>query len=359
MKVLYINQQLGFNLYGGVETQMIETMKHINSLTDDVMVKLFNMWGDKIEEYDIVHIFSPRTFPSESLSIANYAKSHGLKVVVSPIFFDSPIFVKETHNSLYALLWKFYKRLNKEFSEISYLNYINPNRHLEDLFKISDLLLPNTNDELKCLMKTFSQISEEKCNIIPNGVESRFKYGNTDVFMEKYGIDDFILFVGRLEPRKNVIKLIEAFVESELETKLVIIGKKTEAEEYGDLCQMKGNENVIFIPSLLHQSELLRSAYKAAKVVTLPSYLETPGLVALEAGLAGSNLVITEVGGTKEYFGDKAWYIDPRSKDSIREALVSSYATPKSHGLTKIIENNFTWDKIAKKTIEAYYKIYQ
>ena len=53
---------------------------------------------------------------------------------------------------------------------------------------------------------------------------------------------------------------------------------------------------------------LQRSAYAAAEALVLPSFLETPGLVALEAAAAGiPRLVITNAGCTKEYFGNLAY----------------------------------------------------
>ena len=86
----------------------------------------------------------------------------------------------------------------------------------------------------------------------------------------------------------------------------------------------------------------------------MPSYYETPGLAALEGGLEGSNVVITRIGGTREYFGELADYLNPYSIESIRKALVRAYDRPRSDKLQKRILKNFTWDLAAKKTIEAY-----
>jgi len=196
-------------------------------------------------------------------------------------------------------------------------------------------------------------IDKNKIKIIPNGVDAEISNGNSSIFYNKYGLYDFILFIGRIEPRKNVYRLIEAFNSLELKTHLVIIGKKTDIDYYNK-CQSISSNKIIYIPSFSHDDEMLRSAYKAAKVVVLPSFLETPGLVALEGGAAGANIVITKIGGTKDYFGDMAWYIDPTSTTNIAIALKKAYESEKTSTLSNHILSNFTWDIVAEKTKKIY-----
>ncbi|MFB0510011.1 MAG: glycosyltransferase, partial [bacterium] len=101
-------------------------------------------------------------------------------------------------------------------------------------------------------------------------------------------------------------------------------------------------------------SEMLASAYAACDVFVLPSFYETPGLAALEAGLAGAKIVITKYGGTDEYFGDYAEYIDPKKVQSIYQGLVRALAKKKDRILAEHIRTNFLWEKSAKKLIEIY-----
>jgi len=99
---------------------------------------------------------------------------------------------------------------------------------------------------------------------------------------------------------------------------------------------------------------LLRSAYSAAKVFVLPSIFETPGLSALEAAVAGANIVITKYGSTKEYFGDYAWYVDPFSESDIKDKILDAFKSKKNKKLSYHIKKNFTWDKIVKKLRDVY-----
>ena len=353
MKVLYITHQLAFNLFGGAEVQLLKTMDYINTNFEDISVKLYDMQQDKIEDFDIVHIFNPTGFPYESFRIASFAKQKNIKVVVSPIYYEHSELDKSYHKKPILFFWNTFLLYRKILLKSTLFQYVDPYRWLESLFKISDIILPNTQDELNSLYTRFINIAENKCYVIPNGVDGQFETGDSSLFKKTYNLENFILFIGRIEPRKNIVRLIKAFRNSGLNTCLVIIGKIAD-QSYFEKCKLEANENVIFLPPINNDIGLLTSAYKAAKVVALPSFYETPGLVALEGGLAGANVVITEIGGTREYFGDYAWYINPIDENSIRMALISAYNTPKNSNLSKRIQDKYTWENVAKKTVQAY-----
>jgi len=348
--ILFVTHQLGFNMYGGSETQILKTLEYINNAPNtQYRVKLFNMWEDNLEKYDIIHIFNPRHFPIEAYHLCRYAKNIGINIVVSPVFYSHSM---KKGKFLQSWVEDTFIKSRKFCSEIKIISNLDPLKKMNSVLKFSDILLPNTQEELNLLTKHFS-ISNKKSYIVPNGVDIEFKQGNSVFFKENYGVDDFILFVGRIEPRKNVLRLIKSFVKSGLDTKLVLIGSKVDFNYY-ELCKKYSTDKVIFLSPLPHDSSLLKSAYKAAKVVVLPSDYETPGLVALEGALAGANIVITKIGGTTEYFGEYARYVDPSSESDICQALIEMYNTPKSNELSMYIENNFTWNKVAEKTIHAY-----
>jgi len=108
---------------------------------------------------------------------------------------------------------------------------------------------------------------------------------------------------------------------------------------------------------LKNDDELLASAYAAADVFVLPSLFETPGIAALEAGLAGAKIVITPYGGTKEYFGTMAEYVEPRSVASIRNGILRALAKKNDSRLQEHIRREFLWQRIAAKTAAVYQDI--
>ena len=353
LRVVLVTHQATTSLRGGAETQILKTMEYLNRLDGIVEAKLFDMWNDRIEDYDIVHLFGPELFLSESLVISDYAKLKNVRVVTSPIMYDSQGYARDRLGIVGSGLWKALISFGRLSSRSKHLQFLDPFRNTKKILNNSDKILPNTRDEQKLLMELFPEIPEKKFALVPNGVDLRFKHGTPMAFKKEFSIEDFILYVGTIGRRKNVHMLIKAFLRSGLDTDLVIMGKATDREYY-DMCEKEADGRVVFLPPVSHESELLQSAYKACKVTALPSYYETPGLAALEGGLAGANVVVTGIGGTREYFRDYAWYVDPTSTESIKEALLEAYAAPKTSDLSNHIETNFTWEKVARKTADSY-----
>jgi glycosyltransferase involved in cell wall biosynthesis len=99
---------------------------------------------------------------------------------------------------------------------------------------------------------------------------------------------------------------------------------------------------------------LLASAYAAARVFALPSWFETPGLAALEAALAGTAIVITPFGSTREYFGHRVRYARPGRIGEISTAVLRTWSQGPDPGLADFIASNYLWPEVARKTAEVY-----
>src|SRR5207245_1548094 len=135
-----------------------------------------------------------------------------------------------------------------------------------------------------------------------------------------HGPDDFVLFVGRVEPRKNVLGLIRAVAR--MGVPLVVVGAPPAGHErYAEQCRRAGLGFVRWLGAMEHDDPMLASAYAAARVFALPSWFETPGLAALEAALAGAAVVVTPFGCTREYFGNRVEYARPDRASEIHTAI--------------------------------------
>jgi glycosyltransferase involved in cell wall biosynthesis len=345
-QVLFVSSQLSNSFFGGAEIQKEQTYRGINELNSEFAVKKFDMWVDSLDEFDLVHIFGPVGFPYESFSIARICKKKGIKVAVTPIFLLTDYGPKRP---LQRIVSSDFRRLLNLKSPFSYLDEF---KYIKKLLDTSDIILPNTNFEKEFQIRFFG-ICSDKFITVPNGVNMSFKNGDMKLFQNQFNATDFILFVGRIERRKNIDSLIRAFIEANLQTKLFIVGDAVDEKYYSE-CVKIAKRNVIFTGAIPNNSDLMLSMYKNAHVIALPSYLETPGLAALEGGMAGANVVVTEVGGTKEYFNDLVWYVNPSSVQSIRDALISAYKKEKSNLLSNHLCKNFQWMNTAKKTVEAY-----
>lgn len=341
MKAGYIAPMSIAAVNGGLRTQAEFTAKHIRDFGVEPL--LLSPW-DNLQslKLDLVHVFGAS---SENVGIMKQVKSLGIPLVLSTVLYSN-----RSASTIRKVLKleKFTSKLLKGFRSEFGMK--------ADLCNMADLNLPNTPDEARLIEKAFS-ISPKKIQMIPNGVESRFQNATPELFIQKYGIQDFVLFAGHAgAERKNVLKLLEA--APKIHAPIVIIGTLP-ATEYGLKCRKLAEKsgNVLLIDTLEHHSKLLASAYAACKVFVLPSQFETPGIAAMEAALANSNIVITNRGGTKSYFGGLAEYVDPDSTDSIILGIRKALLKQPTVDLKKHILNYYTWEKVAEQTVNQYNKL--
>lgn len=341
MKVGYIAPQSIAAVNGGLRTQALFTAAHLKELGIELV--FISPWDDiSTMDIDLFHVFSASV---DNIGIVSRLHELGKKIVLSPVLFSN----RSASNIRKLLkveekLTSFSAGIRSEFA------------HKKEICSKADILLPNTSDESN-LISTAFDIPTSLLHVIPNGVEKRFIDSDSTLFEKEIGFKDFVLFAGQASaPRKNVLGLLEAF--EGINEKLVIIGDFGNSE-YSQKCLSIADENpnVHLMNSLDHNSELLSSAYAACKVFVLPSQFETPGIAAMEAALAGANIVITEVGGTKDYFKDYATYIAPHSNKDIRKGIEKAMNIPRSTDLKDHILKNYTWYKVAEQTMIQYKKV--
>jgi polysaccharide pyruvyl transferase WcaK-like protein/glycosyltransferase involved in cell wall biosynthesis len=209
--------------------------------------------------------------------------------------------------------------------------------------------LPNAQADADYLHRAFG-MDLSRSVVVHHGISPTFFGASPEPFVAKHGLRDFVICsAARVEARKNQLALVAAMRGTGIP--LVIIGQPN-PESYRDLCRRYADDNVRFLDAMPQQE--LASAYAAAKVHALVSWFEVPGLVSLEAGAAGCNIVSTNRGSPREYLGDLAWYCDPRSLDSIRTAVLAAYQAPRSEALRERIRTSYTWEQAARCTLEGY-----
>lgn len=328
MKVTYLMRPDGCLFFGGAEVQAIETANAMRRLGVDIeiLTPLTTNLGD------LVHAFGPY---DSYWSTLVHCKNNNIPFALSTIFF------RNYHSRIQILQ----DRLRAKRRH-------NPMNHIKRLMRESSVLLPNTEAESELVRQVFLR-EPKKTVVVPNGAEDRFSVGDPELFRARFGISGpFVLNVARIETRKNQLNLIRALKGTGM--KLVVIGKDLK-NDYSASCKSEAGEDVIFIDPISHEDPLLASAYAAAKVFALPSKLETPGIAAIEAGLAGAKVVITPNGGTREYFLDYAQYPDVSSPEDIRRKIEFAWNDNLSGvSLRRHLQKNYTWDAVARKTILVY-----
>src|SRR5262249_26969183 len=160
-----------------------------------------------------------------------------------------------------------------------------------------DAILPNSEAEARQLVGLFGA-DRRRIHVVPNGVDPRLAHASPASFRARFGAEPFVLYAGRVEPRKNVLGLIRAV--RPLGTPIVVLGEAPPGHEsYALACRRAGGDLVRWLARMDHDDPMLASAYAAARVFALPSWFETPGLAALEAALAGAAVVLTPFGCTR------------------------------------------------------------
>jgi glycosyltransferase involved in cell wall biosynthesis len=338
MHVLFATNQATAMVRGGVCTQMQQTKEALEQ--SGVNVTLFETWRDfKPTEYDLVHLFAANM---GTYHLARALKSAGLPMVISPVFFTRRS-ERTVRMTIRADRW-----MNRVTRGV-WTDY----GLIAEMCTWAEMILPNTGDEANLFRRSFG-VPVHRIAAVPNGVEERFADAKPDLFEREFGIKDFILSVGHIGPeRKNMLRLIQAL--EQIDHPSVIIGRvdKTPAGE-ACLARAKQNPHLLIVDALSHDSMLLASAYAAANVFVLASQFETPGIAALEAGLAGASIVITPFGGTKDYFGGEAVYIDPYSSRGIAEGIRTALALPRTRALAERIGREFIWKRVGEKTKQVY-----
>jgi glycosyltransferase involved in cell wall biosynthesis len=208
-------------------------------------------------------------------------------------------------------------------------------------------------------------VPAERITVTYNGVAERFRPQDAAAVAElrrRAGLPErFILFVGTLEPRKNLPALLEAYarIAGDTDAALVIGGGKgwlydeifarAEQLNLGQRLHFAG-----FIPD-----EELPLWYAAAELFVLPSLYEGFGIPVLEAMACGTPVVTTTSSSLPEVAGDAALTVPPTDIDAMADAMLRLLQQPELRA--ELIERGveqaarFTWESTAQRTLGVYY----
>ncbi len=325
---------------GGGEVQMQRTIEALAA--QQLRVRPWRPWEDAWTDIDVLHLFGSHR---EHLELIHSAQQRGVRVALSPIaWFSSQACWGEARPLATRLAaWSKYQ-----------LRAYWPGcpSWRRKLYHAVDHLLPNSQAEAEQLVELF-QVPRDRITVVPNGVDERFATADPRWFSEHAGVRDFVLYAGRIEPRKNQLGFLRAMRGSGLN--IVVLGDVVPGHEsYASACRRAADDQVHFISRLAHDDPRLASAYAASRCLALCSWFETPGLVALEAALQGLPLVLPEYGSAREYFGDLARYVKPNDHAQIRAAVEAAYDQARDPRRVEHVRQHYTWDVAARVTANVY-----
>ncbi|MFH0979497.1 MAG: glycosyltransferase family 1 protein [Candidatus Roizmanbacteria bacterium] len=247
--------------------------------------------------------------------------------------------------------------------DLSYLYY--PEDFLKkDLYQLKNWTRYSVNKAVKIITvsKTTKKdviknygVNEDKVSVIYNGYEKKSQKYNSKVKSKK----PFILFVGTIQPRKNLEVLIDAFnkfAKTNKDYKLVVVGKKGWLYEdiFQKVKEMKLGKKAIFTDHVSDKE--LVWFYKNAFCLVLPSLYEGFGLPVLEAMSFDCPTIVSYSSSLPEIGGDASLYFDPKNSLELVEQLKA--IKDNNQLRNELIEKGkkrikeFSWEKCGEQTLE-------
>ena len=294
------------------------------------------------KKFDIVHYFNHRIWPS-------YLLASSKKIVITA-------------------------------HEAGIMLDLHPHGASDRVFQFTNKFLHHRMDKLIAVSEfgkkeivEYYGIKPGKVAVIYNATEERVASGGhphsseqdlRDDIFKKFGIKSpFILSVGRLDPHKNILRLIDAYKKSRengIEENLVLVGGRhlpeysRKVEEKISSLELKDHVCIApFIPD-----EDLLEVYRAARALVYPSLHEGFGLPILEAMLAGTPAAVSNTTALPEIAGGAALLFDPNDTESISSAIVKIVSDGKLRENLKakgrVRLNDFSWEKSGAKLAQLY-----
>jgi len=306
--------------------------------------------------------YGPFSFQNQ-LHLPLFLEKNRIDIFHSPNFMIP--FIKRKYKviiTLHDLIPYLYPQLCFRSKKVKFLLFFKILLNL--VVKKADIVITVSENSKRDILKVFP-FAKKKLRVIYNGVEEEkviLKEGKWNELRFRFGIKDkFVLYVGRQDPSKNLIRLIEAFalLKKEIEgIQLVIVGRKDfrYPEPFKVVKKLGLEKDVIFTDTV--KDTYLPYFYSHAAVFVFVSLYEGFGFPPLEAMKYGCPVVTSNVSSLPEVVGDAALKVNPYSvkeiSDAIKKVLLDEELRKKLvvNGYNQV--EKFTWDKTALKTIKVY-----
>ncbi|WP_092147810.1 glycogen synthase [Corynebacterium mycetoides] len=225
------------------------------------------------------------------------------------------------------------------------------------------------------ILAAYPRIDESRVHVVLNGVDTARWFPGQATIADELGVDTsrpIAAFVGRITRQKGVAHLLKAAAHFDEDIQLILCAGAPDtpdiAEETKGLVEdLKQQRDGIFWVQDMLPGEKIREVYAAADVFVCPSIYEPLGIVNLEAMACGTAVVASRVGGIPEVVvnGETGTLVDYDPADaatferSLAEAVNAVAADPErarrmgAAGLERVKEH-FTWDTIARQTVDIY-----
>lgn len=309
--------------------------------------------------FEIISLKCPNRFVWNFWTLPRHLRKNQVDIYLTQ--YITPFFVLKSiriATIIHDVSFKVYTQFIK-FSDLFFLKILIPLsfRRADKIIGVSEF----TADEIK----KYYKLNADKVAWIHNAVSPDFLQQNISPkkiaeVKKKYHLpDEYILYIGTLQPRKNIPTLIEAFAKIKLETgaKLVIAGGRGHNfDRRIDETILKLNlKNDVFFPGYVDE-EYKAALLKGARIFCSPSLYEGFGIPILEAMSVGTPVIASDIPAHRETAGEGALFFEPKNPEDlagkIRELSENSALglILAQKGLAQA--QNFSWEKTARDLVD-------
>jgi glycosyltransferase involved in cell wall biosynthesis len=242
------------------------------------------------------------------------------------------------------------------------------NRQLRWAVSKADHILADSRATMEDLI-ALVQVPREKVTVVHLAADAQFVPAARHVVtrtLAKYGMQPgYLLYVGTLEPRKNVVGLLEAYRllvdEGATAGHLVLVGKKGWLYEdiFRQVKALKLSERVHFLHRVPDTD--LPPLYSGAAVFVLPSFYEGFGLPALEAMACGAPVVVADRASLPEVVGEAGLLVDPDDPQELADTLARVLGDSELAAAMSVMGQEraatFSWERTARETLRVYRRV--
>lgn len=235
-----------------------------------------------------------------------------------------------------------------------------------DSIKKADRIITGSNFTKREIIR-YMQMPEDKISVIYHGVDHELyrPYPQNELQLTKDKFDlpqDFLLFVGSIEPRKNILTLLKAYGllghEEKTALPLVLVGFKGWENE-AVMQEIEKNREFIRYLGFVSDAELSH-IYNLCTIFIYPSLYEGFGLPPLEAMACGAPVIVSDAASLPEVCGGAALYVDPTDAADIK-GKISTFANDEKlreefSRKSKAQAARFSWDESARGHFEVFEK---
>jgi glycosyltransferase involved in cell wall biosynthesis len=203
------------------------------------------------------------------------------------------------------------------------------------------------------------QWAEAKSCVIPLAADEGFSRplpaSELEAVRNRHGLNaQFVLCAGTLEPRKNLLRVLEAHAGLSRRVQLALVGPR--GWEFRPILDEAARRDDIRVLGQISDEDLA-ALYQACTVFCYPSLYEGFGLPLLEAMASGAACVTSSVSSLPEVGGDAVVYVEPTSVEGIRMALEGLIASERRRtdlgAAARRRASGFTWDRTAADTLAS------